>query len=69
LLTPNLAVGVEFRQKPNQLAFADEQHWRDAFVAWFVNRQLSVVGGYVDLGDIAGLTNQQGYYLAVEATW
>jgi hypothetical protein len=69
LLTPNLAVGIEFRQKPNQLAFADEEHWRDVFVGWFLNRHLSVVGGYVDLGSIAGLTKQQGYYVAVEATW
>lgn len=69
LLTPELAVGVEFRQKPNQLAFADEQHWRDVFVGWFINRHVSLVGGYVDLGRIAGLAQQQGFYLAVEATW
>lgn len=69
LLTPALAVGVEFRQKPNQLAFAAEEHWRDLFVGWFINRHVSVVAGYVDLGSIAGLAEQQGYYLAVEATW
>jgi len=69
LLRPELAVGVEFRQKPNQLAFADEQHWRDIFVAWFINHHLSLVGGYVDLGSIAGLAQQQGYYLALEATF
>lgn len=69
LLTPQLAVGVEFRQKPNQLAFADEQHWRDIFAAWFINKNFSLVGGYVDLGRIAGFSEQQGYYLALEATW
>jgi hypothetical protein len=69
LITPQLAVGVEFRQKPNQLAFADEQHWRDVFAAWFINKNFSLVGGYVDLGSIAGLAEQQGYYLALEATW
>lgn len=69
LLTPHWAVGTEFRQKPNQLAFADEEHWRDVFTAWFINKNVSLVGGYVDLGSIAGLPNQQGYYVAVEATW
>lgn len=69
LLRPDLAVGIEFRQKPNNLAFADEQHWRDIFVGWFINHHVSVVGGYVDLGSIAGLAQQQGYYLALEATF
>ncbi len=69
MLTPQLALGVEFRQKPNQLAFADEQHWRDIFAAWFINKNFSLVGGYVDLGRIAGFAEQQGYYLALEATW
>ncbi|SEA03489.1 DUF3034 family protein [Alkalimonas amylolytica] len=69
LLTHHLAVGVEFRQKPNRLAFADEQHWRDVFVAWFVNPNLSVTAAYVDLGDIAGLPSQQGWYLSLEGSW
>lgn len=69
LLNYNLAVGVEFRQKPDQLDFATEQHWRDLFVAWFINKHLSVVAGYADLGSIAGLAEQQGYYLSVEGAW
>jgi hypothetical protein len=69
LLRPDLAVGIEFRQKPNNLAFAEEEHWRDIFVGWFIDRNFSVVGGYVDLGSIAGLAQQQGYYLALEATF
>lgn len=69
LLNYNLALGFEFKQKPNELAFANEQHWRDLFLAWFINKQLSVTAGYVDLGNIAGLTNQQGYYLSVEGAW
>ena len=65
----NLALGVEFKQKPNQLAFANEQHWRDIFAAWFVNKHLSLVAGFADLGSIAGLDQQQGYYLSVEGAW
>lgn len=69
LLNHTIALGTEFKQKPNQLAFADEQHWRDLFAAWFINKNASVVLGYVDLGDIAGLTEQTGFYLSVEGTW
>lgn len=69
LVRHDVAIGAEFRQKPNQLAFAREDHWRDLFAAWFINQQLSVVGGYVDLGDIAGLRNQQGYYLAIQGVF
>lgn len=69
LLSHQLALGVEYKQKPDTLAAATEQDWRDVFVAWFVNKQLSLVAGYVDLGSIAGKANQDGYYLALETTW
>lgn len=69
LLNYNLALGVEFKQKPDKLAFASEQHWRDIFVAWFINKNMSVTAAYVDLGNIAGQGSQTGYYLALEATW
>ena len=69
LLNYNLAVGAEFKQKPNELAFANEQHWRDIFMAWFINKNVSVTAGYVELGNIASFSNQQGYYLSVEGAW
>ena len=69
LLNSNWALGAEFRQKPDQLAFAREDHWRDLFAAWFINKHVSVVAGYADLGSIAGLSSQQGYYLSLEGVW
>lgn len=69
LLNYNVAIGIEFKQKPDALDFATEQHWRDVFVAWFINKQVSVVAGYADLGSIAGFTEQQGYYLSIEGAW
>ncbi len=69
LLNPQWAIGAEFKQKPNELAFAREDHWRDLFVAWFANKHLSIVAGHVDLGSIATFRNQTGYYLALESTW
>lgn len=69
LLTHQLAIGAEYKQKPNTLAFAAEDDWRDVFVGWFINKHLSLVAGYVDLGAIAGKPQQDGYYLALETTW
>lgn len=66
LLTDNLAIGYEYRQKPDQLSFATEDDWQDIFLAWFVNKHLSVVTAYTDLGSIAGYENQQGWYLSIE---
>ena len=66
LLTDNLALGIEYRQKPNELAFAREDDWQDVFLAWFINKHLSVVTAYANLGSIAGFAEQQGWYLSVE---
>jgi hypothetical protein len=66
LLRDNLALGYEYRQKPNQLDFAKEDHWQDIFLAWFVNKHFSVTAAYADLGDIAGFEQQKGWYLSVE---
>ncbi|WP_373284899.1 DUF3034 family protein [Shewanella inventionis] len=68
LLADNIALGYEYRQKPNELSFAKEDDWQDIFVAWFINKHWSVVGAYVDLGSIAGFEQQQGWYLSIEGT-
>lgn len=66
LLTDNLALGIEYRQKPNELGFAREDDWQDIFLAWFINKHLSVVTAYADLGSIAGFEHQRGWYLSLE---
>ncbi|GAA4356842.1 DUF3034 family protein [Kangiella marina] len=59
----DLAIGMEYRQQPNVLASVEEDSWKDFFVAWFVNKNLSISAAYVDLGTIAGLPDQTGYYI------
>lgn len=66
LLTDNVALGIEYRQKPDELAFAREDDWQDVFLAWFINKHLSVVTAYANLGSIAGFEEQRGWYLSVE---
>lgn len=69
LLDPRWAVGVEYRQKPDNLGFAREDDWRDAFVAWFPNKHVAVVAAYADLGSIATLDRQRGAYLSLQASF
>lgn len=66
LLTDNVALGIEYRQKPDELAFAREDDWQDVFLAWFINKHLSVVTAYANLGSIAGFDDQQGWYVSLE---
>lgn len=64
LLGRHLAVGVEYRQKPDNLA-VKEDDWSNVFIAWFPNKYLSLTAAYLDLGDIAGARNQRGSYFSV----
>ncbi|MBK9657903.1 MAG: DUF3034 family protein [Rhodanobacteraceae bacterium] len=65
LLTRQLALGAEFRSKPDQLGIADEDLWWDIFLAWAPNRHVSVTLAYVDLGNVV-VADQSGTYLSVQ---
>ena len=67
LLTKRLLVGGEFRTKPDNLGFAKEDNWWDVFVAYAINKHLSVTAAYADLGDIATFKNERGLYLSLQA--
>lgn len=67
LLTRTLAIGGELRTRPDNLRFAHERAGFDLFGAWFVNKHLSFVLAYVDLGPIANQGGQSGVYLSVQA--
>ncbi len=64
-----LAAGVEYRQKPDNLSSLREQSARDVFLAWFPNKHFSVTAAWLDLGDIAGAANQTGYYLSLQTAF
>jgi hypothetical protein len=67
LITKHLVVGAEVRTKPNNLGFAKEDTWYDAFVAYAFNKNLSATVAYADLGSIATFTNQRGLYVSLQA--
>ena len=69
VLDPSWVVGVEYRQKPDNLGFAREDAWMDAFVAWFPNKHVAVVAAWADLGSIATLDGQRGAYLSLQLSY
>ncbi|WP_045727172.1 DUF3034 family protein [Xanthomonas sp. GPE 39] len=69
VLDPSWVLGLEYRQKPDNLGFAREQAWADAFVAWFPNKRVSVVGAWAELGDVATLRDQRGPYLSLQVAF
>jgi hypothetical protein len=70
MLRKNVAVGAEYRWKPNQLAFAGapfkEDDWKDLFIAWAPTKNVSLTLAYVDLGNIVGHSRQTGGYLSLQ---
>ncbi len=63
------ALGVEYREKPDNLGFAGESDWADLFVGYFPNKRLALVLAYARLGEIAGLAHQDGLYLSVQGSF
>jgi hypothetical protein len=75
LFNKHLAVGAEYRVKPDKLnpsalgAALKEDDWWDLFVAWAPNKQVSITAAYVDLGRIVpGIVarRQTGAYLSAQ---
>lgn len=77
LLSKNVAIGAEYRAKPNNLealgkaaglgGALQEQAWKDIFIAWAPTKNVSLTLAYVDLGRIIpGITpkKQTGVYLS-----
>jgi hypothetical protein len=69
LLNPRWVLGVEYRQKPDNLSFAKENDWSDVFVGYFPNKHLALVLAWAQLGDIAGQSNQNGPYLSLQGSF
>ena len=67
LVSPNVAVGAEFRTKPDNLSFAHEDNAWDLFAAWFINKNVALTTGFVNLGHVAGQTSQNGVYFSLQA--
>jgi hypothetical protein len=65
-LSRRLAVGGEYRTKPDNLDIAREDDALDLFVAWAPVRNVTVTGAYVDVGSIATFDRQRGGLLQLQ---
>lgn len=65
-LTRSIAVGAEYRQKPDNLSALSEEGAADVFVVWFPSKHISITGAYVMLGQIAAARSQNGFYLSIQ---
>ncbi len=66
LLNRNLAIGAEYRSKPDNLNIAHEDNAWDAFIAWAPVKHVSLTVAYVDLGNIVIRDNQRGWYASLQ---
>lgn len=67
LASRHVAIGAEYRFKPDNLGIAREDDAFDVFVAIFPSKNISVTAAYVDLGNIVLRDKQRGVYLSVQA--
>ncbi len=66
LVRDSVALGAEWRQKPDNLGVFREQRAYDVFAAWFPSPHVSVTAAWVELGNIANKPRQGGWYLSVQ---
>jgi hypothetical protein len=65
-INDHVAVGAEYRRKPNNLSAFPEDDFKDVFIAWFPLKRLSITGAWLGLGQIADKPNQHAAYLSFQ---
>ena len=78
LLNRRIAIGAEFRTKPDNLnpsalgAGLKEDNWSDVFIAWAPTKNVSLTLAYVDLGRVVPAVvarRQNGAYLSAQVAF
>ena len=80
LINKNVVVGAEYRTMRNKQTLATpngnglrSEDWKDIFIVWAPNKNLSLTLAYVDLGVIVPATTasrkQTGYYLSAQVAF
>jgi hypothetical protein len=68
-VTDSLVFGGEYRQKPNNLSAFREDDFKDAFLAYWPVKYLSVTLAFAGLGNIADKSGQRGSYLSLQGSF
>ena len=69
MLTDRVALGSEWRWKPDNLSAFQERGAGDVFLAWFPSRFAAITLAYAKLGPIAGKPSQAGAYASMQLTY
>ncbi|WP_240615490.1 DUF3034 family protein [Alteromonas facilis] len=64
LLSRNIAIGAEYRQKPDNLGLGEDD-WVDYFISYIPNKHFALTLAWAELGSIAGADDQNGLYLSI----
>ena len=62
LVSKNVVIGADYRTKPDNLGFAEEDDAKAAYIAYFPSKNISITAAYVDAGKIALQGRQSGAY-------
>jgi hypothetical protein len=68
-LSPSVVIGAEYRSKPDNLSFSEEDDWNDFFIGYFPKKSLAIVVAHAQLGTIATIPDQSGIYLSLQGTF
>lgn len=66
LFSKSLAVGAEYRMKPDNLAIVQEDDWFTLFAAWVPSKNVSLTLAYANLGTVAIADDQDAVYLSLQ---
>jgi hypothetical protein len=69
LPNPHWVIGLDYRQKPDNLSFAGESDWKAAYVGYFPSKRVAVIAAWAELGKIATLRGQNGPYLSLQLSF
>lgn len=67
-LNDHMAIGMEYRSKPNNLSVFREDDYRDIFVAWVPGKRVALTLAYAQLGTIANQADQTAVYASVQVS-
>ena len=69
LLTDYLAVGAEYRFKPDNLSMFREDSFYNIFLAYFFNKHVSLTLAHAQMGQIADKRDQKGTFLSLQLAY
>lgn len=68
-LTDAVAIGAEFRSRPDNLRSFEENDIFDLFAAWLPTKHVAVTVAYADLGRIANRPDEEALYVSVQLSY